>query len=65
MGRPYFDDRHNRWEQYAYDPSETPVVGQRSREWVATGQTELHCLQTMARCLRELREGRWPKWEPQ
>jgi hypothetical protein len=50
VGRPYFDERHNRWEQYAYDPSEKPVVGKRSREWTAIGPTELRCVQTMAYC---------------
>ena len=37
------------------------VVGKRSRECIAVGLTELRCVQGMARCLRELREGRWPK----
>jgi hypothetical protein len=60
VGRPYFDERHNRWEQYAFDASETPVVGKRSREWTAVGPTELRCVQEMARCLAELRAGRWP-----
>ena len=46
---------------YAYDRAETPVGGKRSREWTATGPTELRCVQEMARCLGELREGRWPK----
>ena len=40
FGRPYFDERHNRWEQYAYDSAEKPVVGKRSREWTAVGPTE-------------------------
>lgn len=57
----YFDERHDRWEQYAFDESETPVVGRRSREWVAVGPTEARCVREMARCLRELRESRWPK----
>jgi len=61
VGRPYFDERQNRWEQYPFDPSETPVVGKRSREWTAVGPTELRCVQTMADCLRELGAGRWPK----
>ena len=46
---------------YAFDPSEKPVVGKRSREWTAVGQTELHCVQEMAYCLGELKAGRWPK----
>ena len=45
---------------YAFDPSETPDVGKRSREWTAVGPTELDCVRTMARCLAELKEGRYP-----
>ena len=56
-----FDERQNRWEQYAFDRAETPVVGKRSREWTAVGPTELECVRTMARCLAELKAGRWPK----
>jgi hypothetical protein len=61
VGRPGFEERHNQWSMYAFDPSERPVVGKRSREWTAVGPTELRCVQEMARCLGELREGRWPK----
>jgi hypothetical protein len=46
---------------FAFDTTETPVVGKRSREWTAVGQTELHCMQTMADCLRALGAGRWQK----
>ena len=34
-----------RWSMYAFDPSETAMVGKRSRECVAKGQTELDCVQ--------------------
>ena len=51
----------NEWSMCAFDPSEKPVVGKRSREWTAVGPTELRCVQEMARCLGELREGRWPR----
>jgi hypothetical protein len=61
VGRPYFDERQNRWQQYAFDQAETPVVGKRSRERMAVGPTALRCVQEMARCLAELGEGRWPK----
>ncbi|CAN5425715.1 hypothetical protein BH20CHL6_BH20CHL6_10300 [soil metagenome] len=46
--------------QYAFDPSERPVVGLRSREWTAIGSSELEVVRGMARCLREIREGRAP-----
>ncbi len=46
---------------YAFDPSERPVVGLRSREWTAIGSSELEVVAEMARCLREIKEGRAPK----
>jgi len=61
VGRPGCEERYRQWSQYAFDPSEKPVVGKRSREWTAVGQTELHVVQEMARCLGELKVGRWPK----
>ena len=61
VGRPGFEERYNQWSMYAFDPSETPIVGTRSREWTAVGPTELACVSEMARYLRELKAGRWPK----
>ena len=61
VGRPGYVDRYRQWTMYAFDPSERPVVGKRSRESTAMGQSELHCLKVMARCLSEIRAGRWPK----
>ena len=61
VGKPGYEERHHQWSMYAFDPSEKPVVGKRSREWTAVGQTELHCVQEMARCLGELKAGRWPR----
>jgi len=43
-------------------PAETRRgVGHRTHEWTATGQTELEVVREMARCLREIREGRVPE----
>ena len=42
VGRPGYVDRYRQWNMYAFDPSERPVVGKRSREWTAVGQSELH-----------------------
>ena len=61
VGWPSFHDEAGSWEQYGYDPSERPKVGKRSREWIAVGQTEVACVREMARCLRELHEGRFPR----
>jgi hypothetical protein len=61
VGRPMEHPERNEWSQFAFDTTETPVVGKRSREWTAVGPTELRCVQEMARCLGELREGRWPQ----
>ena len=51
----------NEWAMFAFDTRELPVMGRRAGEWTAVGQTELHCVQTMAYCLREIGRGRWPK----
>lgn len=61
VGRPGYGPERHQWSMYAFDRSEKPVVGKRSREWAAVGQMELHCVREMARCLAELKVGRWPK----
>lgn len=61
VGRAYLHDEAGCWEQYAFDPKERPVVGKRSREWIAVGATEVACVREMARCLTELAAGRWPR----
>ena len=61
VGRPGWEDRCRQWSMYAFAPSEKPEVGKRSREWAAVRQTELACVREMARCLGELKEGRWPR----
>ncbi len=61
VGPPFFHDELERWEQHAYDATELPRDGKRSREWTAVGATEEACVTEMARCLKELREGRWPR----
>ena len=61
VSQPGYEERYRQWSMYAFDPSETPIVGKRSREWTAVGPTELECVQVMARCLAELKDGRWPK----
>lgn len=60
MGRQSLHDERHQWIQYAYDPSETPRVGVRSREWEAVAQTEVGVVLEMARCLREISGGRVP-----
>ena len=46
---------------YAFDQREKAHIGKRSREWTAVGQTEEGVVREMARCLREIGEGRAPK----
>ena len=41
--------------------SEHPKMGLRSREWPAVAESEEAVVREMARCLRELREGRAPR----
>lgn len=50
------------WQMYAFDPSERAVNGRRSRQWTAVASTELGVVREMAHCLREIGEGRAPKW---
>jgi len=45
----------------AFDPSERAVVGVRQREWTAVAPTEEALVLEIARCLREIGDGRWPK----
>ncbi len=52
VGRPSYHDERRQWVQYAFDPSERPRVGLRSREWTAVGATEAEVVAEMARCLR-------------
>ncbi|MDQ3600247.1 MAG: hypothetical protein M3408_03130 [Actinomycetota bacterium] len=61
VGRPSLHNERRQWVMYAFDPSERPVVGLRSREWTAVGSSELEVVREMARCLRELGRGRPPK----
>ena len=56
-----WDETHNQWAQYAFDPNEKPQGRGRSREWTAVGTSELDVVRDMAYCLSELKAGRWPK----
>ncbi len=40
VGRPYYHVERRQWVQYAFDPSERPKVGLRSREWTAVGESK-------------------------
>ena len=44
------------FELWAYDPTEKPTIGRRSREWTARGATEVDCVREMARALRDRSE---------
>ncbi|CAN5813784.1 hypothetical protein BH24CHL5_BH24CHL5_12170 [soil metagenome] len=60
VGRPAYYDERRQWDQYAFDPSERPVVGLRSREWTARAESEEAVVREMARCLRQIGAGRAP-----
>jgi hypothetical protein len=60
VGRP--GQRHGgQWAVYAFDTTEKAQVGRRSREWTAIGESEVECVQEMARCLSEIGAGRAPE----
>ncbi len=61
VGRPSQHDERREWVMYAFDPSERPTVGKRSREWTAVGATELDVVAELAGCLSETSAERWPK----
>jgi len=56
--RPRYHRESREWVQYAFDPSERPVVGLRSRERTARAESEVDVVTEMTRCLRKLGEGR-------
>lgn len=63
VGRPYLHEEmaRNPWEMYAFDPSERPNGGLRSREWTAISRSEVGVVDEMARCLGEIVAGRTPR----
>lgn len=61
VGREGYHDERREWVMYAYDPSERPMVGLRSREWTAVAATEEGVVLEMARCLREIAAERVPR----
>jgi hypothetical protein len=61
VGRPSYHDERREWLLYAFDPSERPVVGLRSRQWTAIAESEVGVVREMARCLRAIGAGRVPR----
>ncbi len=61
VGRPSFDERRDQWSIYAFDATERPNVGRRTREWTAVAPTQVRVIREMARCLGEFARGRVPK----
>jgi len=60
-GTPQFNQRRNEWSIYAFDTTEQVKIGKRSREWTTVHPTQDGVLREMARCLREIAEGRVPR----
>ena len=58
VARPNWNIEANEWRLYAWDTSERVKVGKRSREWEAKATTEVDVVREMAKCLREINEGR-------
>ena len=58
VGMPAFYERRDEWQLYAFDPTERPKVGQRSREWTAFAPTQERVVLAMAKILREIGNGR-------
>ncbi len=61
VGQPSYHNERREWLLYAFDPSERAVVGVRQREWTAIAESDVAVVREMARCLREIGEGRVPK----
>ena len=62
VGHAAYDERRDEWQLYAADMTEKPADdGHRSRAWTAVAPTEVRVVREMARCLREIGEGRWPR----
>lgn len=57
-------DEGSRLTWAAYGPRNRrvkPRIRSLGSEWTAVGQTEVECVREMARCLREIGNGRVPK----
>jgi hypothetical protein len=60
-GQPRWDERRQEWSLYAWDATERPVVGRRTREWTAVHPTQAGVLRELARCVAEISDGRAPR----
>ena len=58
VGQPSYHTERREWVQYAFDTRERAKAGVRSREWTAVADSEVGVLPEMARCLREISEGK-------
>lgn len=58
---PVFHVERGQWALYAFDQTERVKAGKRSREWTAQHPTQVGLVREMARCLREISEGRVPR----
>jgi hypothetical protein len=61
VGLPAYFDRRDEWQLYAFDPTERPKVGHRSRAWTAVHPTQIGVIREMTRCLREFAAGQVPR----
>jgi hypothetical protein len=61
VGMPAFYERRDEWQLYAFDPTERPKIGHRSREFTAVAPTQERVVRDIARWLREISAGRVPR----
>jgi len=61
LGMPSYIERPDEWQLYAFDPTERPTVGHRSREWTAVHPTQIGVIRSMGKCLRDIAGGRVPR----
>ena len=60
-GKPLYNPGSHAWEMCSFDQRDRPKIGHRTRA-TAVAPTEERVVREMARCLREIGEGRVPKY---
>ena len=61
LGKTTYNPGSRAWQLYAFDQAERVKAGKRIRAWTGEHPTEIGVVREMARCLREISEGRVPR----